>query len=231
MDDLEQPLVGGAQTVGLVRVGATVRRPASARSDVVQALLRHLEAVGFTGAPRARGYDEQGREVVTFIAGDVPGAPPYHLSDAQLISATTLIRAFHDASVSSPLRGEQDVVCHGDLGPHNTVFRGDAAVAIIDWDGDLGPGRRAVDFAQAVWGFADLIEATVPLEEQARRTALMCKAYPGMTPRLVVQELEARFRRARAQHEQAQRPAAVEVFDQLLAWLASNGGRLAHPAR
>lgn len=133
--DPEQPLSGGAQTEGVVRVGATVRRPAHARSDVVQALLRHLETVGFDGAPRALGYDEQGREVVTFVEGDVLGAPPYDLSDDCLVSATSLIKAFHDATTTSPLRDGQEVVCHGDLGTHNTVFRGESAVALIDRDG------------------------------------------------------------------------------------------------
>ena len=227
MGESEKPLVGGAQTVGLVRVGGTVRRPRSAGSDRAQALLRHLEMVGFPGAPRALGYDELGREVVTFVEGNVPHVPPYGLSDAQLVSGTELIRAFHDATTGSGLRGSQDVVCHGDLGPHNMVFRGDTAVAIIDWDAGLGPGRRAVDVAHAVWCFADLIESGVPVEEQARRCALMCDAYPGMTPSVVVQELETRFRRARARHGLARRHRAVQVFDRLLAWSAINGGRLA----
>jgi hypothetical protein len=48
----EQKLAGGAQTAGVVRVGATVRRPLHARSAYVHELLGHLERVGFTGAPR-----------------------------------------------------------------------------------------------------------------------------------------------------------------------------------
>ena len=75
-----------------------------------------------------------------------------------------MIKAFHDATTTSPLRDGQEVVCPGDLGPHNTVFRGETAVALIDWNGELGPGRRAVDFAHAVWCFADLTEAGVPVE-------------------------------------------------------------------
>lgn len=95
---------------------------------------------GFGGAPRALGYDELGREVLTFVEGDVPSGPPYELSDVCLLSATGLIRAFHDAAASSPLRDGQEVVCHGDLGPHNTVFRGENAVAIIDGDAISRPG-------------------------------------------------------------------------------------------
>ncbi len=80
-------LVGGAQTEGLVRVGSTTRRPAHHRSAYVDALLQHLVDVGFDGATRPLGYDERGRQVLTFIDGEVPPAVPYRLGDAQLRSA------------------------------------------------------------------------------------------------------------------------------------------------
>ena len=175
----ELVLDGGAQSAGLVRVGDTVRRPAHGRSAWIQALLRHLEEVGFAGAPRALGFDAEGREVVSYIDGEVVHQPPFNLSDARMSSAATLVRAFHDATASSMLRGDEEVVCHGDIGPHNTVFRGDAAVAIIDWDAEVMPGRRSVDFAHAVWCFADLTEPVVPIHEQARRAAVMCGSTPG----------------------------------------------------
>lgn len=192
----------------------------------MQALLTHLHAVGFTGAPRPLGYDRQGREVLDYVEGHVPHGLPFVLSDEQLLSATALIRAFHDASATFPLLADAEVVRHGDLGPHNTVFRGEAAVAIIGWDEDVAPGRRLDDFAHAVWCFADLTESGVPVDEQARRTRLMCAAYPGMTPTAVVVELTARFHRARTQHAAAGRPGGVEVFDRLITWMANNSARI-----
>lgn len=48
----EVPLAGGRTTEGVVRVGDTVRRPTKARAPFVHELLRHLEARGFSGAPR-----------------------------------------------------------------------------------------------------------------------------------------------------------------------------------
>ena len=48
----EQAFHGGRQTVGITRIGDTVRRPRHARSDLVHAVLRHLEVAGFDGAPR-----------------------------------------------------------------------------------------------------------------------------------------------------------------------------------
>lgn len=219
MSNHEVPLAGGAQAVGLVRVGSTVRRPRHDRSDFVQALLRHLEVVGFAGAPRALGYDEQDREVLTWIPGRVPHRLPARLTDEQIRSATDLIRAFHDAAATFELRGGAETVRHGDLGPHNTVFRGEAAAAIIDWGAEVVPGRRIVDFAHAVWCFADLTEESVAIGEQARKLQFMCAAYPGMPPVPVVAELTARFQRARSVHAAHGRTKAVAVFDRLIGWM------------
>jgi hypothetical protein len=109
----EQRLEGGRQTAGVVRAGDTVRRPLHRNSQFVQSVLRHLEAVGFTGAPRVLGVDGAGREVLSFIEGEVhlaaPDAPEPRLSDPQLASAARLIRRFHDATADSPLAGGQEV--------------------------------------------------------------------------------------------------------------------------
>jgi hypothetical protein len=154
----EQALAGGRQTQGIVRVGQTVRRALHQRSDYVHALLRHLEAVGFDGAPRLLGIDAQGREVLTYLPGEVIIRSPVWLSDARLDSAARLIRRLHDATAGSSLAGDQEVVGHGDLGPHNLVFDGDAAVGIIHWDASVAPGSRLVDLGHAVWCCADVAE-------------------------------------------------------------------------
>jgi hypothetical protein len=211
----------------VIAVGNTIRRPAHPRSAFVQDLLAQLADAGFTGAPRPLGFDHQGREVVSFVGGIVPLQPPFLLTDAELLSATLLIKDYHDATARLRLRGSDEIVCHGDLGPHNTVFRGHTAVALIDWDEGVRPGRRAVDFAHAVWCFADLCEDEVPLPEQARRARVMCSAYPTMTVAEVVEELVARFQRARLEHADAHRSGAVEVFDRLLAWMNTNGPAIA----
>ena len=63
--ELEEPLVGGDLTEGLVRVGETVRRPRIVESDLVEALLLYLQRFGFDGAPRFLGIDEAGRQVLS----------------------------------------------------------------------------------------------------------------------------------------------------------------------
>jgi hypothetical protein len=44
-------------------------------SACVQAYLAHLRDAGFTGAPLPFGVDEQGREMLSFVPGDVPRNP------------------------------------------------------------------------------------------------------------------------------------------------------------
>jgi hypothetical protein len=58
------------------RVGETVHRSTSSWTQAVHALLAHLELVGFKGAPRVLGFDGEGREVLTFIAGGGPSHTP-----------------------------------------------------------------------------------------------------------------------------------------------------------
>ncbi len=68
----EIALSGGRMKHGVVRVGQTVRRPSGTNSDFVRSLLRHLETAGFDGAPRALGTDQRGRDILSYIEGQVP---------------------------------------------------------------------------------------------------------------------------------------------------------------
>lgn len=98
--EVEVALPKGDVTEGVVRVGATVRRPRQAQSPFVEAYLRHLEAAGFDGAPRFLGVDERGRDVLDYIDGDVPGAPPeaWACTDEVVAGIGRLVRRMHDAA-------------------------------------------------------------------------------------------------------------------------------------
>jgi hypothetical protein len=89
-DQAEIPLAGGDVTEGVVRLGDTVRRSAGPHSPVVHALLTHLESVGFEGAPRFLGIDGSGREVLSYIDGEVAGRPrpPWIADETRLASET-----------------------------------------------------------------------------------------------------------------------------------------------
>ena len=162
-------LLGGTANRGnVVRIGDTVRRPLRATSTSTHALLRHLAAVGFAGAPRFLGVDEQGREVLSFVPGDAV-TPPYPLSaltDEALVSVALLLREYHEAvstfdagpfawpaSPPTPCAGE--IVSHNDLNLDNVVFRGGRAVALIDFD-LASPGSRVWDVACAARLWAPL---------------------------------------------------------------------------
>lgn len=227
MDAREEiPLVGGRQTPGIVRVGDTVRRPTGSHTPFVHELLRYLEAVGFTGAPRLLGTDERGRDILMYIEGDVPhayGAAP--LSDAQLRNAASMIRRFHDATAGTGLAANEQVVCHNELGPHNTVFVGDEPVAFIDWD-DAVPGTRLFDLANAIWCFVDIGERGGDIASQARRIRLMCDAYGWDDTNAIVDAIHADLLRALANHELVGQREAAGIFREMVRWIEAHGEKL-----
>ena len=149
----------GGRNDGAVRVGQTVRRRAGTQTPAVHALLRHLEAVGFTGAPRAIGFDDEGREVLTYLNGCTVGNrrpwPAWTHSQAALVAAGRWLRDFHAASRSfvpppgARWFGDRDdlgpgeLVGHHDAAPYNAVWRPTPResdpdhgelVGFVDWD-------------------------------------------------------------------------------------------------
>jgi phosphotransferase family enzyme len=95
-----EPLTGDGVTPGIVRIGATVRRPVRPFTRTVQAYLAHLHEAGFTAAPVPLGTDDHGREVLSFVPGDVPREPlPAETAGDDVLTALArLIRALHAAS-------------------------------------------------------------------------------------------------------------------------------------
>jgi hypothetical protein len=205
----EIPLAGGDVTVGVVRVGATVRRPTNPNSPFVHALLRHLEAVGFDGAPRFLGLDARGRETLTFVEGEVAGRPrPDWIADEdRMLSVAALVRRYDDAAATfvppdgvRPDRGiaedspgtppapadEPETVAHLDITPENVVFRDGHAVALIDFDLARPASRVAEVFNLMLW-WAPLFDPVDrdPLLRDVdvpRRARLLADAYDMSGP-------------------------------------------------
>lgn len=175
-DGVEVALPKGDVTEGVVRVGDTVRRPRQPQSAFVAAYLDHLERVGFTGAPRFLGVDDRGRDVLDFVPGDVPGAPPeaWACTDEVVAGIGRLVRDLHDASAGwepppelawfgrdragpemppelADLPGPPELVAHCDVTPQNVVFRDGRPVALVDFD-LARPTRRVADMlTTAMW--------------------------------------------------------------------------------
>src|SRR5437016_791504 len=131
------PMAGGTANRGrVIRVGATVHRPRCPHSPAVHALLRHLSAAGFSGAPRVVGGDGR-TEILAYVEGTaaIEPVPDWALTDAALTSVGTLLRAFHrhargfDGSALRwqrpvPEPWHRDLVTHNDPNPANVIFRG-----------------------------------------------------------------------------------------------------------
>jgi Phosphotransferase enzyme family len=176
-DQVEIPLAGGDVTEGVVRVGDTVRRPVGPHSPLVHALLAYLEMAGFEGAPRFLGIDGSGREVLSYIDGEVAGRPrpPWIADETRLMSVGRLVRAYDDAAASfaSPPGALPDtlpadppgippapayppeLIGHVDITPENVVFRDGRAHALIDFD-LAKPATRADEMFNAMLWWAPL---------------------------------------------------------------------------
>jgi hypothetical protein len=184
---VEEALSGGNTHDAIVRVDDTVRRPIGPWTPGVHALLDHLKRAGFDGAPRVRGIDEQGREVLDYIAGDVvhPDHDELLAPDSALAEVAAMIRRFHDAVESFPAAerfawsdrgadpsGADEILCHNDLAPWNLV-RADGGWAFIDWD-LAAPGRRSWDLA---WALLSMVPLMPGSETRVDRIALFREAY------------------------------------------------------
>jgi len=137
-----------------------VLRPVAPCRPATHALLDHLSAVGFDGAPRVLAAGPY-TETLTYIDGQaaVPPLPADTLTDAALVSVADLVRRYHLAAASFDPAGYQwprpipaafrtGLVSHNDVHPANLVFRDGRAVALIDFD-LAGPGSAIWDFAAA----------------------------------------------------------------------------------
>ena len=180
MTEHEVVLPGGRTTNGVVRVGDTVRRPLCMNSAFVHRLLEHLAAERCPGAPRFLGLDSAGREMLTFLPGEVPdelGA----FSDEQIHRAARLLRRLHDATQESVLRDPYEVVCHGDPSPCNCVFVDGTPAAFIDFDA-ARPGNRRDDVGYAAWMWLDIGNAALEARAQGQRVADFFLAYGALDP-------------------------------------------------
>jgi tRNA A-37 threonylcarbamoyl transferase component Bud32 len=178
----------------VVRIGRTVRREVHQNTPAVKALLSHLEETGFAAAPRWFGFDEEGREILSYITGTAGHYPlkPYVLSESTLRRLGLLLRRFHDATISfslpedvvwqNAISTKREVICHGDAGPYNIIFRNNQPIALIDFE-RATPGPRVWDIAFVVYRFAPLCDAPehefTPafLQKIARRIRIFLNAY------------------------------------------------------
>lgn len=188
----EKQLFGGNTHASIVRSGDTVRRPTGPWTPAIHDLLRHLERKNFDGAPRVLGIDEHGREMLTFVPGDViyPDHIDLMMTDEALEAIARLIRRYHDSVADFEIRashawsergsddsGEGELLCHNDLAPWNLVHTPEGRWVFIDWD-LAAPGPRSWDLAWALLTFIPLMPGNdIDRSEIAHRLALFRDTY------------------------------------------------------
>lgn len=237
----EERLTGG-RTFGAVRVGDEVRRPRQPWSESVQSVLRHLEAAGFGGAPRALGFDEQGRERLTYLPGETLGEPSpwpeWVRSDGALRQVGEWLRRMHDATASfrpadgavwftrQPWRPGL-LIAHLDASPWNAVWTaGGALVGFVDWE-TASPSPREGDLAFSVLTWVPLLTAKIAEPagfddpgDRRRRCHLLLDAYGYTGDRTAVRDaILGRVERNVAVIRELAETGAP-VFQAMLPWAA-----------
>ena len=153
----------------VLRIGDVVRHPRQPWSGSVHALLGHLVEAGFPEAPapgpvvEGDGSDG-GWDDVAYIEG-VSGNAACRLvaGDEAVAQVAQLLRRYHDVVAgwrpaivptwfdgrTGTGDGGEHLVCHGDVGPWNLVWRADRLVGLIDWE-YATIGTRRTDIAYAL---------------------------------------------------------------------------------
>lgn len=211
-------------TEGVVRVGDTVRRPAHQGTPSMRDVLVHLERVGFDAAPRWLGLDELGRDILTWIEGDTftdrgqmhpyIGDPPTRITfaDDQIAAAFRLLRRYHDTFAAG-------VICHGDFGPWNLVWRDGLPVAMIDFD-QVHEADPSEDVAYALRMFVSYGLAAATSDELVRRTEVALRAYGRSFDVPSILELEYHHAEQRCRRNGWDRQLARLPSER--SWLAAN---------
>ncbi|HEV2360201.1 MAG TPA: aminoglycoside phosphotransferase family protein [Acidimicrobiales bacterium] len=183
-------------------------------------LLRYLEGVGFE-SPRLVGVDGDA-EVLRWIEGE-SGANGWAkvVPESGLRRWAAFLRRYHDAVADyrpSPERGWSsgpgdcaagEIVCHGDFGPWNGVWRGEEIVGLLDFD-HARPAPPGFDIAYALEyaaPFRDDEECVRSLRypeppDRQRRIEIFCDAYGMAVPDDIVVQVADQQRQTLETYEQ-----------------------------
>jgi hypothetical protein len=241
-----------------MRAGNTVRRPMEYWSPAVHDLLRYLESVDFP-APRVL-HAEDGIETLTWIEGE-SGSDGWAkvVPESGLRRWARFLRDYHDAvadyrppadSVWSCGAGgcsPGDIICHGDFGPWNGVWRGGDVVGLIDWD-HARPARALFDVAYGLEyaaPFRDDEECVRWLRypgppDRRRRIEVFCDAYGMPVPedvsarvaevqRMVAATCEAIARRGIEPQATWVRQGYLGECQARITWTESSGRSITNP--
>lgn len=208
---------------GAVRVGDTVRRATGTWTEAVHALLGYLSS-RVRGVPRVLGYDEHGREILSYLHGRVVDIDTELLTMKQIVSVVSWTRDFHEAvagfSHPGPWRyypvAGSSLIGHNDIAPYNVCFDGDEVAGVFDWD-LAGPTTPLRELAFIAWNCVPLWR-DIGQEMAADRLRTIAATYGGFDARQILHAVPPRI-----QAMLDWIPAAAAAGDQGMAHLMTVG--------
>lgn len=250
-EDAEPDIVlTGGNMNAVVRRGDAVHRTAGPWTPTIHRLLEHLADQGIGCLPRPLGFDEQGREMLTYLPGIVPSypLPPWVWADQVLDETGTLLARFHQVSATFdrtdavwqlPSHRPAEVICLNDMAPYNMVFDdGRRLRGLIDLD-TASPGPRVWDLAYLAYRLVPLSQAEdtgigpISREERQRRLDLLAGAYAAAGDQVTIPTTDilsaavdrlddlASFTADRAAGGAVHVAPHVEIYRADAAWIAS----------
>lgn len=215
-----QPLKGGRSTNEVIKIGNTIHRSQGPNSKFVHNLLTQLDQQNFSYSPKFLGIDEKGREILSYIYGEVPTGD-HRWTMEQVISVVHIMKKFHEAT--------DHTICHHDIAPWNVVLKNNIPVALIDFD-EASVGDCIDDLAYFLWTFLEL-GGDIPIETQTTKIKKLCHEYgysdsKKLTEKILEQQkmiLEMRIRKSKTDSFST---GAVPRIKKEIAWVEKNREKL-----
>jgi hypothetical protein len=201
--------------------------PTYANSRFVADVLRAFALAQFGGAPAHLGFGSDASQRLSYIPGWVARSER-ELSERQVVSLGRLLREAHDVSADFVQCAGREVICHGDPGPHNTVFVGTMAVGLIAWE-FAHPGTRGEDLADAAWCLVQERCADDDWREAGARLGALCQGYGHDDVAEVLDAAHAAVHAAAERYGPGSAAAAAH-FSTLSRWLERRRSALLHAA-
>jgi len=149
--------------------------------------------------PRVLGFDDTGREVLSFMPGRVVDVDTERLTEAQLRSVVSWTRDLHAAVAGFTHPGPwryfaipgATLIGHNDIAPYNACFDGDELAGVFDWD-MAGPTNPLAELAFIAWNCVPLWE-DIGAAEAAHRLRVIAEAYGTFSAAEILYALPSRI--------------------------------------
>jgi hypothetical protein len=165
----------------------------------VHALLAHLRG-RVPHVPQVLGFDQLGRESLTYLPGRVVDIDTELLTERQIHALGSWARSLHDAvggfTHPGPWRffpvAHPSLIGHNDIAPYNVCFDGDQLAGVFDWD-LAGPTTPLYELAFMAWNCVPLWR-DIGAQDAADRLALLAAGYGHLDAGAILRAVPERIR-------------------------------------